>query len=533
MRADGDTVTVSATHLSVDAAEFERLVAEGSVASLERATMLYRGELLDGFDVKSAGFEDWLQGQRERLYELAVESLGKVLANRLRAGGLEPALHAAQRLLALDPAQETVHRTLIRLYHRLGRRAAALRQYQVCIDVLQRELRAEPEAETTDLYLAILQGRGADATIPGTGPVREPTMRRPAIASGVAEVPMVGRGGEMRELLENLDRVAEGSGRLIMVTGEAGIGKTRLVAALRCEAVQRGFRVLVGRSYQTEQVLPFRPFIDALRADGTVCDEKTLNRLSPGHRADLARLFPELGEPPRAPVMSTEAHAQVFEMLTELLKRLADRQPVLIALEDIHWADEMTIRLLAFLTRRLAGLAVLLAVTFRDEDIEEAPELSVMLAEIEHERTVVRLRLHGLSRAETRALMSALHPRPDDESRATARAARVWQASAGIPFVIVETVRELQERGEAHREKLATAPTPVRVRQLIEARLARLADPARRVMEATAVAGEPADFELLVRVAGMSEADTAHAVERLIRRRILQAAGERFEFCHE
>jgi DNA-binding SARP family transcriptional activator len=531
LRADGDTVALSAAHLHVDAAEFERLVAEGSPGNLERAVMLYRGELLDGLDVRSAGFEDWLQGQRERLYELAVESLAKVLAHRLHAGRYESALHAAQRLLALDPAQEPVHRTLMRLYHRLGRRAAALRQYQACVDVLQRELRAEPEAETTELYLAILQGRGADIGILGTEPIREPMMRRPALASGAGEVPLVGRVPEMHELLENLDRVADGDGRLILVTGEAGIGKSRLVAALRGEAEQRGFKVLLGHSYQTEQVLPFRPFIDALRADGSLRDEKILANLSPGHRANLARLFPELGEPPSAPVMSTEAHAQIFEVLAELLKRLTAQQPVLIALEDIHWADEMTIRLVAFLTRRLAGLAALVAVTFRQEEVEDAPELGVMLAEIEREPMVVRLALDALSRAETRDLVRALNP--GDEPRAAARAARVWQASAGIPFVIVETVRELQERGDPHGETLPVVPPPVRVRQLIEARLAHLADSARQVMEVAAVAGEPADFELLVTAAGMSEADTAHAVERLIRRRILQTVGERFEFCHE
>src|SRR5262249_49132947 len=187
LRAEGDTVTLSATHLYVDAAEFERLVTEGSVANLERAAMLYRGELLEGLDVRSAAFEDWLQEQRERLYELAVESLAKLLANRLRAGRDEPALHAAQRLLALDPAQETVHRTLMRPYHRLGGRAAALRQYQVCIDALQRELRAEPEAKTTELYLAILRGRGTDREDLATRPTRESPIRRPTMASGAAE----------------------------------------------------------------------------------------------------------------------------------------------------------------------------------------------------------------------------------------------------------------------------------------------------------------------------------------------------------
>src|SRR5262245_55312392 len=231
LQADGDTVALRPAAAQVDAAEFERLAAADHPESLERAAALYRGDLLEGLDVGSPGFEDWLRRERARLYETAVEGLGKLLAHRLRAGQDEAALQAALRLLAMDPAQEAVHRSVMRLYHRLGRRAAALRQYQLCVDVLQRDLRAEPEAETAELYLAILQGHGAGSEAPAAARAGARARRRPASTRGT-EIPLVGRAGPIRELIEGLDHAADGQGRVILISGEAGIGKTRLVAEL-------------------------------------------------------------------------------------------------------------------------------------------------------------------------------------------------------------------------------------------------------------------------------------------------------------
>src|SRR5262249_46385747 len=152
-----------------------------------------------------------------------------------------------------------------------GRRAAALRQYQLCVDVLRRDLGAEPEAETAELYLSILQGHagGSDApAAPGSG---ARARRRPAPARGT-DAPLVGRAAAMRELIQALDQAADGHGRVMLIAGEAGIGKTRLVAELGHAAARRGFKALIGRAYRSEQVLPFRPFIDALRTDGCLGD---------------------------------------------------------------------------------------------------------------------------------------------------------------------------------------------------------------------------------------------------------------------
>ncbi|MBM4439342.1 MAG: bacterial transcriptional activator domain-containing protein, partial [Candidatus Rokubacteria bacterium] len=155
--AQGDTVTLNPAALDVDVMQFERLVRRGTPEALQAAVALYHGPLLDGFRVAEAPFEEWLDSERARLHELAVDALRRLLARHVRTGRVETAVEIATRLVALDPLQEDAHRTLMRLYARQGRRAAALRQYQSCVAIQQKELGVEPEPETKRLYLEILQ----------------------------------------------------------------------------------------------------------------------------------------------------------------------------------------------------------------------------------------------------------------------------------------------------------------------------------------------------------------------------------------
>ena len=176
----GDAVGLDSDAVDVDVARFEALLADGGPVALEQAAGIYRGELLEGLRVAEAPFEEWLMAERERLRELALEALARILAGHIRADALAQAVQTALRLVALDPLQETVHRTLMRLYLRLGRRGAGLRQYQACLDALRRELGAEPEAETRALYLEILQS--ASSSAPPAAAVASP---------GLAEAPAV------------------------------------------------------------------------------------------------------------------------------------------------------------------------------------------------------------------------------------------------------------------------------------------------------------------------------------------------------
>ncbi|HKZ04738.1 MAG TPA: BTAD domain-containing putative transcriptional regulator, partial [Methylomirabilota bacterium] len=144
----GDTVTLHPTALDVDVATFERLLRRGTPEALEAAVALYQGPLLDGVHVVAPGFEEWLESERARLAELALDALRRLMDHHLKRGRPEAAAQAATRLLALDPVQEDAHRTLMRLHAQAGRRATALRQYQTCVALLQKELGVEPEAST-------------------------------------------------------------------------------------------------------------------------------------------------------------------------------------------------------------------------------------------------------------------------------------------------------------------------------------------------------------------------------------------------
>src|SRR5438309_5733196 len=177
MILDGPSVALDPSVVDVDVARFERLVADGRPEALEQIAGLYRGDLLAGLTLAERPFEEWLTSERERLHELAIQGLGRLLIHQQKAGTAEPAVQTGLRLLALDPLQEPVHRAVMLLYTRLGRWEAALRQYQLCVDALKRELSTQPEAETTPLYEEILRSRAtrpdrAEVSGPASGDAR-------------------------------------------------------------------------------------------------------------------------------------------------------------------------------------------------------------------------------------------------------------------------------------------------------------------------------------------------------------------------
>jgi DNA-binding SARP family transcriptional activator len=158
LRVDGDTVSLGPGVVTVDVAEFERRAAEGTPSALADAAALYQGDLLKGLAIQEPPFDDWLLGQRERLHEVALSALDRLLAHQREEGSSNAAIQTALRLLELDALEEPAHRALMQLYAETGRRAAALRQYETCLASFQRELRTEPGKETKALYEEILRG---------------------------------------------------------------------------------------------------------------------------------------------------------------------------------------------------------------------------------------------------------------------------------------------------------------------------------------------------------------------------------------
>ena len=534
---EGDTLALDPAGVDVDAVTFERLLGKATPAAVKEAAGVYLGDLLDGVFVGEAPFDDWLRGERARLREMAITALSALLAEQTGAAATEEALQTAMRLLALDPLQESAHRSLMQLYEQQGRRASALRQYQVCVDLLRRELGVEPQPATRELYQTILRESPAARTAEPARSLRPPSRgRRPrsaarAPAAANPDSPLVGRTTELGRIEEALGLGSKGLGQVLVLTGDAGIGKTRLVEHVVSEAARRGHRVLVGRCHETEQILPFRPWVDALREGQVVSDVDALDALGPVWRIELSRLLPELGTPGVFPSGTRDDYVRIFEAVTGLLGHVASVTPLVVILEDLHWADEMSVRLFSFFGRRVQTIPVLLIGTARAEEVIDTTVLRTALDELEREQSRARVALGPLSDADTGALVMAMAPAGRREASIDAIAQRIWTLSEGNPFVIVETVRALQDRTALSDE--ASVALPPRVRDVIAARLARLGDSARQVCAAAAVVGGELGFPLLAAAASLGHLETARAVEELVRRRVLTSAGEGFRFTHD
>ena len=395
------------------------------------------------------------------------------------------------------------------------------------------QLQADPEPETSALYQAILQQRPRPVLIqvgPRDGAAALPLGRRTSpghAAPAPAEAPLVGRGQELARLRAAWEGARDGRGGGVAIVGEAGIGKTRLAVELATEAVRQGDQVLLGRSYETEQILPFGPWVDALRAGEVTRDEALLAGLDPVWRTELGRLVPEILAPGAPRPTDPAEYLQLFESLSQLLQRLAGRRPVLLIMEDLQWADDMSIRLLAYLGRRIQALPLLFVGTAREEELADATLLRRTLENRTQDQGLVRLTLAPLAPNDMLTLVRGLTGAGAETKALTPL--QICAASEGNPFVAIELVRALRAG------TLPTEPAglPLSVREAITGRLERLSAPAQHAAAVAAVIGRAAEFPLLARAAGVDEARAAQAVEELVRFRVLQAVGDRLDFSHD
>jgi predicted ATPase len=527
---EADNITLDPAVVEVDLVQFERRVADGTPSAFEEAAALYRGDLLSGLAVSEPAFEEWLLTERERYRELAIEALAKLLVHQRKVGSPESAVQTGLRLLALDPLQEPVHRTLMRLYVELGRRAAALRQYQACVAAMQRELGAEPETETKQLYQEILQRRPTETARPpstAAAPAQE-FDHLPRIQSPLRHTPLIGRENELGRLRQALRDVGQGRESVIAVIGEAGIGKSRMVEEISADASAGGCRVLLGRCYESARILAFGPWVEALRA---TLRPDILVGFDDVWRTELGRLFPELAVPDQSYAPTGEGYMRLFEALAQLVRHVASYQPLLIVLEDLHWADEISLQLLSFLGRRLDGCSVMLAATVREEEIAGVPTLALVLDELDREGCLARVAVQPLSRADTAELVRVLAGRRAAADAVARLEEQVWKLSEGNPFMIVETMRSLRD-GTAIDAANSLA-MPERVRDVIARGLGRLSDRARDLVGVAAMIGREFEFPLLQAAGGLDANQAAEGVEELVRRRVVQSVGDRFDFVHD
>jgi DNA-binding CsgD family transcriptional regulator len=325
----------------------------------------------------------------------------------------------------------------------------------------------------------------------------------------VASPTFVGRVEELGVLEAAQGRAANGEPAVVLVGGEAGIGKTRLVAELADRHPVEGARVLVGGCLPAGgDGLPYAPIVEALRPLPTELGVGAVRELVGPSWAELARLLPSLGEPASGPA-GQAAQARLFELLLGLLGRLGEQAPVILVVEDLHWADRSTRQLLAFLVRNLRAERLLLVVTYRSDE-PHPDRLGPYLAELDRSGRVQRLELARLDRAATVAQLTGIL----DTSPAADLVEAVFVRSQGNPFFTEELLAAV---------RAGSGGLPVTVRDLLQGRIDGLPDQPRRVLRVAAVAGRQVSHRLLAAVAGLDDPQLEGALRELVAQQLLLA----------
>ncbi|PRH77293.1 hypothetical protein C6N75_21075 [Streptomyces solincola] len=336
----------------------------------------------------------------------------------------------------------------------------------------------------------------------------------------------VGRAGELAALTEALSRASAGEPQALLVGGEAGVGKTRLLEEFLGEATARGAVVAVGGCVEIgADGLPFAPFSTALRAlRRTLPDE--LAAAAEGQEGELARLLPELGEAgghEPYTLYNDDSTARLFELTARLLERITAQRTVVLALEDLHWADASTRHLLAYLVRTLHSGRLAVVATYRSDDIHRRHPLRPLLAELDRVRAVHRVELPRFTRTEVhRQLTGILAAEPD-----APLVDDIYARSEGNAFF----VEELAIGHDCGYEPGALSDS---LRDLLLVRVEKLGEDAQKVARIVAEGGSTVEYGLLAAVAGLPEDDLFEALREAVGANILLAVpdGEGYRFRH-
>src|SRR5438309_3976906 len=396
---EGDLVALRPPGLlEIDAESFEAAIDAArkskEPSAYEAALALYAGDLLP-----EDRYEDWAAGRHDELAAELLDALVALAQLQERKGNVDEAISALRRVVVLEPAHEPAHRSLMRLHALAGQRHHALRQYQHLREALRRELEAEPEEDTEVLYQAILSGTvrpsiGAEAN--------RASGWTPARRSEVLSEPLVGRDDEIELMEDLLDGLFSGHGRLVLLAGEAGVGKSRLQREIGDRVHRRGGLDLMGAGYEQEGRLPYGPFVEAFQ---TLTEREPVETLRPiigEAAAELAHLLPGLGIAPIAPARATAQDRQrLFAAVAGFLSRLSERAPLLLALDDLHAADEASLQLLHYVARNLSSQPILMLAAYRSEEAEHGGPLGKLLAVLDREGLAEHVQIDRIGRQES------------------------------------------------------------------------------------------------------------------------------------
>ena len=445
----------------VDAARFERMVDEGrwalaagdataAASTLTRALQLWRGDALADF-----AFESWARPEAIRLEELRISATEDWVEAKLASGQSHELVGELRQLVSEHPLRERLWGQLMVALYRCGRQGEALRSFA---DLRRIPLggagpRAKPWSSATGA------GRPQPAELSrrslGSRARPKPTAVAPRVPlagplSRTNDLPLHGRKAEHDVLARCWEQARAGQRQFVLVSGEPGIGKSRLVTGFAAAAHAEGATALYGRC-EEELGVPYQPFIEVLRHYVLTCPERELCEFVDTHGSEVARVVPALARrvpnlPAPRPADPDTERFRLFEAVVSALAVAAGARPVVLVLDDLHWASAPTLLLLKHLLRATPPMALLVIGTYRENELDADHPLWKLRADLWREPGVERLRLEGLSAEEVVTLVA-------DAAGGTLAASgmnmaeAIGQETGGNPFYVIEMVRHLVEIG--------------------------------------------------------------------------------------
>lgn len=508
----------------IDVHRFEEKAQAGlrkhRIPDLETAVSAYVGDLLP-MDL----YADWASLPREHYRQLYLDVLTTLAAQYEQRGQLSEAAQMLRLALEKNPALEAAHRALMRIFARRGQPTRALQQYDRCREVLHRELAMGPSSETKKTLEDVRERR--------LGRVGEPGLLQSTTPAPT--LPIVGRNAECRAIDRRLDRLSSGVGGGLLLRGGMGLGKTRLLQELALRARRRGLRIFSGEAREEDHRIAYGPFVELF--DDVLREDPTMQELLPEQLGQLVPSFSGDGIPvPHADRRAAQGY--LFAQVQRVLARLAEDGPIVVALEDIHAADEGSRELFAYLARHGGELPVLLAATTRNEGDDLA-----RLAGAEEGLGFTVLDLDPLT-ADEHALLLRQHA---DSTVSEDAAHRIFRRSEGIPLFALELLHAHSEKNaplvakdrDSHESSVfaaASEPVPPSLRPVIEQQLDVLSAAARHLLYIAAVIGRHVPYDVLASVwsgvAFTEDKGIFDPLEELVEARLLDERGLDYSFRH-
>jgi DNA-binding SARP family transcriptional activator len=515
-----------------------------AIAAFRTAEDLYHGDYLE-----EDTYEDWAIRVRERTRQAYLDGLGQLAECQARIGEYRQAVATCEKVLARDPVRESVYRQLMVYQYRLGRRGQALRAYERCRKVLLEQFGANPMPQTQALHTDLLRAEPLGAPLHFQ---RSPAPVEARPQSWPARLPFIGRDKEMAGLQDHLAAAMSGWGRLMLISGEAGIGKTRLVEEFLALAKAQGAQVLLGQCHEMERDLPYQPIRESLRPYllRHLGPERARRILGPW-APHVARLVPEVKElvpdlPALEPLPPERDRQRLLTGLVQFCRLLASRYPLVFFLDDLHWSDPSTLQCLHMLARRTAEARVLILGAFREEEIEPDHPLTVLDQHLTIERLSTHLTLQRLSpEAVTRLVAQKAHQAWDSQ----AFTQRLHRETEGNPLFLAELLHSLLEEGllledEAGRWQPSpgtdltdvTLGLPATVQTIIESRCQAVGEVARQILDTVAVMSRRFSYDLVEQVSDFEVDELLDGLDELLSRQLLRERPEAeqaaYEFTH-